>query len=46
MKKYIVRAADEDFVVRDTFDSLEEATAHADKMSEIFGAWNVEIYVA
>lgn len=44
MKNYIVRAADGDFVVKETFDTFEEALAYADKMGEIFGTWNVDLY--
>lgn len=46
MKKYIVRAADEDFVERETFNNIDDAIAYADKMAEIFGSWNVELYEA
>lgn len=44
MKKYIVRAADNDFVVKETFTNFEEAVAYADKMGEVFGTWNVSLY--
>lgn len=41
---YIVRAADEDFVEKEEFTNIDEALAYADKMGEIFGSWNVELY--
>lgn len=44
MKKYVVRAADSDFVEKETFDTFEEAIAYADKMCEAFGSHNVDIY--
>lgn len=43
-KQYIVRAADADFVVKETFTNIDEAFAYADKMGTIFGSWNVEVY--
>lgn len=43
---WIVRAADGDFVEKETFDSYEKAIEYADKMCEIFGSRNVEIYKA
>lgn len=46
MKKWIVRAADEEFVVKETFDNFNEAAEYADKMGEIFGSWNVDMYKA
>lgn len=46
MEKWIVRAADESFVEKETFDSWDEAVAYADKMGEIFGSWNVSVYRA
>ena len=45
-KKYIVRASDNDFVEKETFTNIDEALAYADKMGEIFGSWNVELYEA
>lgn len=44
MKKYIVRAADENFVITETFDDINEAIAYEDKLIGIFGSWNVEVY--
>lgn len=44
MKKYIVRASDEDFTVVEKFATFEEAVAYADKLGEIFGTWNVDMY--
>ena len=44
MAKFIVRAADEDFVEVDRFDTFDEAVEHADRMQEMFGCWNVEMY--
>lgn len=41
---FVVRAADEDFVEREEFATFEEALAYADKMGEIFGSWNVDMY--
>lgn len=46
MTKWIVRAADEDFVENESFDNFDAAIAYADKMGEIFGSWNVEVYEA
>lgn len=42
--KYIVRAADIDFVEKEEFVTFEEALAYADKMGKIFGSWNVNMY--
>ena len=44
MKKYVVRASDFDFVEKEEFDNVDEAIAYADKMGEIFGSWNVDLY--
>lgn len=41
---FVVRAWDDDFVEREEFGDIDEAIAYADKMGEIFGSWNVEIY--
>lgn len=43
-EKFVVRAHDDDFVEKETFESFEEAIAYADKMGEIFGSWNVDLY--
>lgn len=42
--KWIVRAWDENFVEKETFDNKKKALEYADRMSEIFGSWNVELY--
>jgi len=44
--KYTVRAADYEagFVEKETFDSIDNALDYADRMGEIFGSWNVEVY--
>ncbi len=44
MKKIIVHAWDENFNEKDSFDNWEDAFKHADKMAEIFGSWNVDVY--
>ena len=46
MERWIVRAADEDFVEKETFNTFGEAVSYADKMCEIFGSWNVDMYRA
>lgn len=43
-ERWIVRAADEDFVEKECFDNFDDAVKYADKMIEIFGAWNVDCY--
>lgn len=42
--KYLVRAFDEDFVEKEIFNTKKEAYKYADKMCEIFGGWNVQVY--
>lgn len=44
--KFVVRAADEDFVEVECFDTFETALTYADKMCDVFGSWNVEMYTA
>lgn len=44
MTQWKVRAADADFVECETFDNPDEALAYADRMGEIFGSWNVELW--
>lgn len=44
MEKYTVRASDDDFVVVEKFATFEEAVAYSDKLGEVFGTWNVEMY--
>ena len=44
MTQWKVRAADADFVECETFDNPNEALAYADRMGEIFGSWNVELW--
>lgn len=44
MQKYIVRAADCDFVEKEEFEDLDEAIRYEQKMIDIFGRGNVELY--
>lgn len=43
-QKFVVRAVDDDFVEVAYFDTFNAALKYADKMGELFGSWNVEIY--
>lgn len=45
-EKWIVRAADDNFVEREEFATFEEALSYATKMEKIFGTWNVDMYKA
>ena len=42
--KWVVRASDDEFVEVEKFKTFEEAIRYADKMIEIFGSYNVEVY--